>query len=78
MHSFSKLGRAVFVALSWVRSWGLIVHTFGKDGRAVFVAICRGCAPGGSVCILLVSLAEQFLSLFIVGAHLGANCAYFW
>ena len=49
LHTFSKLGRAVFVAiyLSWVRSWGLIFHSFGKDDRAVFVAICRGCAPGG-------------------------------
>ena len=27
--------------------------------------------------MLLVSLAEQFLSLCMVGAFLGANCTYF-
>ena len=62
--------------LLWVRSWVLIVHTFSKLGRGVFVAIYRGCAPGSYLCIFLVRMAEQFLSLFVVGALLGANCAY--
>ena len=44
------------------------MHTFSKLGRGVFVATYRGCAPGSYLCISLVSLAEQFLSLFVVGA----------
>ena len=55
----------------------LSVYTFSKLGTAFFVAIYRGCAPGGEFSILLVRMAEQFLSLFVVGALLGTNFAYF-
>ena len=37
VHTFSKLGRAVFVTIFC--GWGLIVHNLGKDGRAVFMTI---------------------------------------